>query len=134
MIIRITWLNFEKRPFTILYGDSYKLWPQQVQEYIWESIKFWNSTTLIKRNLFGISKVEISDDKWISWGGLKWCPHEDFQKELNREGCQLSDPDANCPRSYRNMVFKPDTKAHSVVLKMYLSAIKNLKDDIDQKS
>lgn len=126
MIIRITWLNSEKKSIIMLYGNSYKTWSQQVQEYIWENIKWWDSTSLIKRNLFGILKVEVSDSKWISWGGLKWCPHKNFQKELNREGCQLSDPDANSPRHYRDFLFRPDKKVHEMVTKMYLSSLRNL--------
>lgn len=126
MIIRITWLNSELKSIIMLYGDSHKTWSQQVQEYIRENIKWWDSTILIKRNLFGILNVEVSDSKWISWGGLKWCPHENFQKELNREGCQLSDPDANSPRFYRDMVFRSDKKVHKMVTKMYLLSLRNL--------
>ncbi|MGR5875599.1 spore protein H [Bacillus pacificus] len=53
-------------------------------------------------------RVTVSDSKWISWGGLKWCPEERFQHHLNREGCQSDELDNPNPRQYKDMNFYED--------------------------
>jgi hypothetical protein len=105
MIVRVTFTDDS----IMLFGDSYKPWKMQLDEYLW----------IAKRNTgksLEITKVESSKSKWISWGGLKWCPHEKFQKELNREGCQSTDPDNPSPRQYNLMHFTEDYKTKSEVL------------------
>lgn len=34
MIVRITFLDRESKPFTVLFGNSYKHWTEQVQEFL----------------------------------------------------------------------------------------------------
>jgi hypothetical protein len=62
--------------------------------------------------------VETSSDKWIGWGGLKWCPESLFQSQLNREGCQENEPDNPNPRQYSNMVFKKNPIVEAKVRKI----------------
>lgn len=98
MIIKIQFLNSKTgETFTMMFGNSYKKWREQVDEYMRmsrarneqiEPIKMWKSLS-----------------KWIAWGGLKWCNENDFQKELNREGVQMDEPDNKNPRKYSEMVF-----------------------------
>ena len=88
MIVRITFDNDR----VMLFGDSYKPWTMQFDEY------------MFKKDFKPI-KFESCKDKWISWGGLKWCWEDLFQKQLNREGCQDNEPDNPNPRQYANMKF-----------------------------
>lgn len=90
MIVRIT---FDDNS-VMLFGDSYKPWTMQSEEYIWNYKKEAIST-----------KFESSKDKWIGWGGLKWCSENNFQQQLDREGCQDNEPDNPQPRQYSDMVF-----------------------------
>jgi len=79
----------------MMFGDSYKEWEEQKAEFErykehgkWQDIESW-----------------ISNSKWKGWGGLKWCREEDFQEELNREGCQMSETDNPNPRQYADFKF-----------------------------
>jgi hypothetical protein len=78
-----------------MFGDSYKKWYIQLKEYC---------TTY--KDLSFIS-ADVCKDKWIGWGGLKWCNENEFQDELNREGCQDKEPDNPKPRQYNKMTFHP---------------------------
>lgn len=89
--------------FVMLFGNSYKPWEVQFDEFIW--------LVKTKGRRVQLKNVETSNSKWIAWGGLKWCPEEGFQQQLNREGCQGTDADNPMPRKYSDMVFKEDTKA-----------------------
>lgn len=90
----------------MLFGNSYKPWKMQYDEYVW----------MCKRNGTPIElvSVETSHSKWIGWGGLKWCPEEKYQQELNREGCQDNEPDNPRPRQYNKMNFKYDERAYVI--------------------
>lgn len=79
----------------MMFGDSYKPWHMQFEEYFYK----------FKDKLSNPLKVETSPNKWIGWGGLKWCSESSFQLQLNREGCQESEPDNSNPRKYSEMVF-----------------------------
>jgi hypothetical protein len=93
MIVRI---KFEGDKI-MLFGDSYKPWKMQMDEFM-------------RRCAEGLGRpvsADISSSKWIGWGGLKWCQHEEFQEQLNREGCQYNEPDNPNPRRYEDMDFRP---------------------------
>lgn len=127
MIVRITFLDEEQMPFAMLFGDSYKTWEHQYQEYLWYMIKWWDEKTCTKRDLYGVVKIEKCIDKWKTWGGLKWCHADDFQHELNREGCPYShSPDNSNPRQYSNMVFTDDPELKAIAEKMYRERLRNL--------
>lgn len=111
MIIRITFkekVGLERGEFTMMFGDSYKKWQTQFCEFAFNYFKAdpsrgWRAEDVIPQ----LIKAEKCKDKWIGWGGLKWCISDIFQKELNREGCQSGDPDNPNPRQYSQMVFEP---------------------------
>ena len=90
MIVRITFDNNN----IMLFGNSYKPWHMQFEEYY--NCYSKKSTPI---------KFESCKDKWIGWGGLKWCSDDKFQQQLNREGCQDSEVDNPNPRRYENMKF-----------------------------
>lgn len=97
--------------FTMMFGNSYKSWDEQFREYcrIFKPIE--------------ILELETSSEKWKGWGGLKWCNEEEFQNELNREGCQDNEPDNKSPRIYKKMCFVSNTIAENIankVAKQYL--------------
>lgn len=94
----------------MMFGNSYKPWEIQFDEYIWMRRNNGNPVQLIN--------VETSQSKWVSWGGLKWCPEEKFQNQLNREGCQESDVDNPNPRNYSEMNFKEDVKEFNKAQKL----------------
>lgn len=95
---------------TMLFGDSYKPWQMQFDEWAWLCKNDNDQLNLVK--------VTVSEDKWVSWGGLKWCPEEKFQQQLNREGCQDDEQDNQYPRQYSEMQFVRDAKVERKVLKM----------------
>lgn len=96
-IVRVT---FDER--TMMFGNSYKPWKLQLDEYL--LVKRMANETLTLEN------VEVSDAKWIEFGGLKWCPEDKFQQHLNREGCQSDEPNNPNPRKYSEMKFYEDEK------------------------
>ena len=128
MIVRITFLDGDKKPLTMLFGNSYKRWEEQVQDYLRLKIQWWDVTKCTKRELFGITKVETCRDEWIAWGGLKWCAHEDFQHLLDREGCQSGEADNPMPRKYSNMVFGESQYVGRKAREMYKTRIRHLGD------
>ena len=92
MIVKIK-LKSKDEVFTMMFGNSYKDWDEQFREYC---SAFKPIEVLL---------VVTSPEKWKGWGGLKWCNENEFQNELNREGCQDKDPDNPNPRIYENMRF-----------------------------
>lgn len=106
MIIRINFSNHE----SMFFGDSYKSWEAQAGEFL-----------LKNKNLIPtIVSIDKSKSKWMSWGGLKWCPVSSFQLNLNREGCQSSDPDNSSPRIFSEMIFVKDSAKLQKKLDYYL--------------
>lgn len=104
--------------WTMMFGDSYKPWEIQLEEYL--------SLLKQKGKLNGYLDVSVSNNKWISWGGLKWCSEENFQQQLNREGCQFNDPDNPHPRKYKEMSFYKDGTVTRKVNKLFEKLSKNL--------
>ncbi|MFA4871279.1 MAG: hypothetical protein WC623_23975 [Pedobacter sp.] len=127
MIVRITFLDEQKQPYVMLFGDSYKTWDDQCQEYFYDKIKWYDKTTLTKRELFGIQKVEVSRSKWVM-AGLKCCGEETFQEELNREWCQDNEPDNLKPRQYAKMNFEYNRKVEETICDMYHRRLRHLQD------
>lgn len=114
MIVKITFLNDEEKPLVMLFGNSYKKWQTQFEEFLFSEIP-WTGKTEIQ----GIQNVEISSAQWVGWGGLKWCGEEYLQQELNREGCQEGEPDNPRPRQYKKMIFKEDSKNDIIARELY---------------
>jgi hypothetical protein len=85
---------------TMLFGDSYKKWYVQLEEFIWYVLKDRKSKPL---------EITYSNSDWKSFGGLKWCSGDKFQEQLNREGCQNDDEDNPNPRQYSEMQFNEAT-------------------------
>lgn len=111
MIVRITLVEKEKE-FTMLFGDSYKKWHDQFQEYVY------------MYHVSEIKSLQTCSDKWKGWGGLKWCQDIDFQDELNTEGCQSNEPNNPNPRIYSKMVFEDNEKCFNKANKMVVERLK----------
>lgn len=108
MTIRITFTNRDGTRDKILFGNSYKHWRVQAEEYIYRTYGSrehgWRFSDI--EDVVKTMRIEQSDSPWVSWGGLKWCEESIFQeKELNREGVQLEEPDNSNPRQYEKFVF-----------------------------
>jgi hypothetical protein len=105
MIVRIELKSKRKTP-TMMFGNSYKNWGEQFREYcfIFKPIE--------------IIQVETSPEKWIGWGGLKWCNESEFQHELSREGCQQNDQDNPKPRKYHYMKFNRNQIVENIANKI----------------
>jgi len=101
MIIRITFDDGR----VMMFGDSYKPWTMQFDEYMW-------------RVNFKPVKFESCQDKWIGWGGLKWCSESRFQNHLNREGCQDEDENNPNPRKFEDMKFVENPIVRNKALKI----------------
>lgn len=80
----------------MLFGDSYKPWHMQFEEWLW----------MHKNKEVNPISIEATKEKWVGWGGLKWCPESMIQEQFNREGCQDNEPDNPNPREYKNIEFK----------------------------
>ena len=93
MIVRVKF----SEGFTMMFGNSYKPWYMQFEEYAWRCREGLPEKA---------ESVEVSDSEWIEWGGLKWCHEDNFQHQLNREGCQHDEPDNPNPRQYSEMTFR----------------------------
>lgn len=110
MIYKIEFKNKDDEgTFTMLFGNSYKKWYTQLNEFIYRFYtpdgEGWRWEYIEDK----IVKVQRSRSNWIGWGGLKWCREDVFQQELNREGCQDNEPDNPTPRKFSDMVFEPVT-------------------------
>jgi hypothetical protein len=92
MIVKIK-LKSKDEVFTMMFGNSYKDWDEQFKEYC------------SRFKPIEVLSVVTSSGKWKGWGGLKWCNENEFQTELNREGCQDKEPDNQNPRKYESMTF-----------------------------
>lgn len=101
--------------WVMMFGNSYKPWEMQLNEYLIFLKQKGEAPT--------IEDVHVSDSNWISWGGLKWCSEDNFQNQLNREGCQLADPDNPNPRQYKDMRFYEDSAVTIKVNKMLSSIL-----------
>jgi hypothetical protein len=106
IIVRVHFSNNK----IMMFGNSYKPWEMQFEEYL----------LMLKRNntLEDVEDVTVSDSSWISWGGLKWCSEENFQHQLNREGCQSSEENNPNSRQYGQMRFLRDSSITEKVKKM----------------
>jgi len=71
-------------------------------------VQFAENHVMMFGNSYKAWEEQLDDSKWISWGGLKWCPEERFQHHLNREGCQSDELDNPNPRQYKDMNFYED--------------------------
>ncbi|MFA4871337.1 MAG: hypothetical protein WC623_24270 [Pedobacter sp.] len=107
-IIRIEF-QYPDEKITMLFGNSYKNWDEQVKEYIWDN----------RKTLTGVNFVTVSNNEWIGWGGLKWCSSENFQQELNREDCQDNEPDNPNPRRYSDMRFDVNEKIEKEIMRIF---------------
>lgn len=116
MIIRITFEDLEGEEYRMMFGDSYKGWKEQVEEYL----RSYVPNKYNEGCVADLLEVEVCNEKWIGWGGLKWCNANEFQKELNREGVQDHEPDNPEPRRYGKMRFYHDPKIDESVRKSYL--------------
>jgi len=99
MIIKIQFSS-EGEIYTMLFGNSYKKWDVQLREYLYT---FKNTEIL---------KIESCPDKWISFGGLKWCNVDKFQDELNNENLEN-------PRFFKDMKFYFSEKIANKVNQIY---------------
>jgi len=85
MIVRVTFEDLERKELKYLFGNGYKSWRRQYEEFVNAYITWWNTKTIMTCELFNILQVETSSSKWIESGGLKWCSDENAQDELNEE-------------------------------------------------
>jgi len=76
-------VNFvtDTEEYTMIFGDSYKTWRQQLQEYIWQLNA--HSTA------FTIHEMYLSHSRFRQ-DGLKWCTVEEYALELAEEGRDLN--------------------------------------------
>jgi len=116
MIVKIKITDSENKEFTMLFGNSYKNFLAQVQEFFYNSQKWINH---MPYPIYSILSIESSDAEWKGWGGLKWCLEDEFQKELNREGCQHGEPDNSKPRQYSEMIFSRNYSVDGNVMDWY---------------
>lgn len=67
--VRATWPD----GVVMLFGTTYRKWRDQLDEYL----------LLFKRQE---PSLEVSDEPWISYGGIKWCAYDNLAEELRKEG------------------------------------------------
>jgi len=68
LTVRATWPD----GLRMMFGNSYRKWWDQLEEYC-------------RCQSLGRPVIEVSNEPWIGFGGLKWCPWEDFQEQLDKE-------------------------------------------------
>lgn len=126
MIVRITFRTNKNENIVILFGDSYKKWFTQCEEYLCNYIRWYDTSIISKCDIREVLNVEKSFSKWKGWGGLKWCHSDIFQEELNREGVQRDEPDNPKPRKYSEMSFIEDEKSETIVKKLINQRLRHL--------
>lgn len=102
MIVKLILEDSDGDRITLMTGTSYKNYLDQIQDFFYRGQKWIDS---LPHPEYKIIKIETSKSKWKAWGGLKWCLEENFQDQLNREGCQTGDPNNPNPRQYSKMKF-----------------------------
>lgn len=105
---KIVRIQFSKE-WVMMFGNSYESWERQFEEYL-QILRQHNELT-------SVEQVTVSDNAWVSWGGLKWCSEEKMQHQLNREGCQANEEDNPNPRNYNEMRFYSDVSVTEKVNK-----------------
>ena len=120
MIVKLKLKDAQGKEWTMLFGTSYKNYLDQIKEYF-SSFHVWNYEQEYSRAFptFSIESIEASKSDWKHWGGLKWCPEQDFQQELNREGVQQNEPDNPNPRQYSEMKFTKNYYVKNLVYGWY---------------
>ncbi|MDX5853642.1 spore protein H [Bacillus cereus group sp. BfR-BA-01363] len=108
---KIVRVQFSKEKI-IMFGNSYESWERQLEEYL-RILRQHNELISV-----GQASVSVSDNAWVSWGGLKWCSEENMQHQFNREGCQSSEEDNPNPRNYNEMRFYSDVTIAEKVNKL----------------
>jgi hypothetical protein len=77
MIVQIT-LKTETETWSMLFGDSYKSWSLQFQEYLWNCRR--------GKKFFTVENVSVcKNEKWLA-NGLKRCEVSEYQNELDEAG------------------------------------------------
>lgn len=106
MIVRVLLEEDDGSEYTMMFGDSYKKWESQFEEFMrWHyktDLGGWREPDDLQHQIVNAWR---SRAKWIEWGGIKWCTEEEFQHELDREGVQDGQPDNPNPRRYADMEF-----------------------------
>ena len=105
MIVKVTFLDLNNERFTILFGNSYKNWFTQFEEYLFRKVKWWDDKIIMNCEFYRIYDVSKSMEKWVGYGGLKWCLESAFQDELDHEAKGLNYRHA---RQYKDMCFGYD--------------------------
>lgn len=62
--------------YTMVFGDSYKKWREQLQEYIWQLNHH--------KNAFKIESLYLSHSRFVQTG-LKWCEFDEYRDMLVKE-------------------------------------------------
>lgn len=99
MIIRVTLKNGN----VMMFGDSYKPWEQEFQEYCWAGARPFNNFYLKDLK---IEKVEYSNEKFPYYGGLKWGSEQVMVERLKEQAAY----EGKTPKDYSKYVYEPATK------------------------
>ena len=122
MIVKITLLDLDNKELVMMFGNSYKYWFTQFEEFLYNSIKWWNAKRIMSCNLYQIINVEKSTDKWIGFGGLKWCTETEFKESLAHEAKGLDQE----VRKYKDMIFNYDANKFYKVKNMLKDRLRHL--------
>lgn len=105
MIVKIIFLDLDNKEFTMLFGNSYKNWITQFEEYLYQRISWYNAKKIMSCDIYKIINVQKATDRWIGYGGLKWCSDTTFQESLDYEANGLK---WKKTRQYKDMTFNYD--------------------------
>lgn len=128
MIVKIKFLTKDLKTETWMFGNSYKTWFEQFNEFVWSNVSWWDTNIIMKCEYIKVLDVEVSQSSWVSWGGLKWCREDYFQANLNREGRQEKEPDNPNPRLYVNMRFKKSSYMLAKCRKFFNNRLRKYKN------
>ena len=99
MIIRVTL----KSGNVMMFGDSYKPWEREFQEYCWVGAS--QTTDFYIRNIL-VEKVEYCNEKFPTYGGLKWGPEAAMVQRLQEQAEQ----EGKKPKDYSKYIYIPATQ------------------------
>lgn len=96
MIVRVTLKNGS----VIMFGDSYKKWDVQFQEYCWFGAVAFNNFYI--RDVV-VEKVEYCKEKFPTYGGLKWSTEKALIDRLKEQAAS----EGRQPKDYSKYAYFP---------------------------
>lgn len=130
MIVKIKFEDLSGKTWSMLFGNSYKDWKDQFEEYLFDLNYWWDSKQMMRCGVYNIRTVESCKDKWIQSGGLKWCLDTNAGKQLKIEAELLK---LKKPRKFEDFKFEIDDKKFNFCIKRLDERMRHLQESSQEE-